>query len=129
MLMDPLANAMSAIKSYENAGKREITMRPASKLIGDVLRVMQEKGFIGEFEIIDDEKAGEIKIELIGKVNNCGVIKPRYAVKHGDYERWEKRYLPAAGVGALVVSTSKGVMAHDAAQEQGVGGRLLAFVY
>ncbi len=129
MLMDPLANALSAIKSHENAGKREITMRPASKLTGDVLRVMQEKGFIGNFELVDDGKAGEFKLELIGKVNNCGVIKPRHAVKRDLFERWEKRYLPAAGFGALIVSTSKGVMAHDAAYEAGLGGRLLAFVY
>ncbi len=90
---------------------------------------MQENGFIGGFEFIDDGKSGKFKAELIGKVNNCGVIKPRYAVKRDGFERWEKRYLPAAGFGTLIVSTSKGVMAHDAAQEKSVGGRLLAFVY
>lgn len=129
MLMDPLANTLSVIKSYEDAGKREVVVTPASRLIGDVLRVMQEKGFIGNFEFIDDGKAGKFRVELIGKVNNCGVIKPRHAVKHGDFERWEKRYLPAAGFGVLAVSTPQGVMGHDAAEEQGVGGRLLAFVY
>lgn len=128
-MMDPLANALSAIKSHENAGKREITLRPASKLTGDVLRVMQEKGFIGNFELVDDEKAGEFKLELIGKVNNCGVIKPRHAVKRDLFERWEKRYLPAAGFGLLLVSTQRGVISHRQAEEQSLGGRLLAFVY
>ena len=129
MLMDPLANALSALKSYEASGKREITLQPASKLIGEVLRVMKEKGFIGEFEFIDDGKAGMYKAELIGKVNNCGVIKPRSPVKSDGFEMWEKRYLPAAGFGVIIVSTSKGVMAHDDAYKKGLGGRLISFVY
>jgi small subunit ribosomal protein S8 len=129
MLMDPLSNALSAIKSHENAGKREVMVTPASRLVGDVLRVMQKKGVIGDFEFIEDGKAGRFRVELIGKINNCGVIKPRHAVKHGEFERWEKRYLPAAGFGVLMVSTARGVVGHDAAEEQGVGGRLLAFVY
>ena len=129
MLMDPLANALSTIKNYERARKREVVIAPASKIIKAVLRVMQEKDYIGEFEFIDDGKAGKFRVELLGRINNCGVIKPRHAVARDDFERWEKRYLPAAGFGVLVVSTSKGVLSHDAAKEQGVGGRLIAFVY
>jgi small subunit ribosomal protein S8 len=129
MLMDPLANAMSAIRSYERARKREIIIAPASKLIGHVLRVMQQEGFIGEFEFIDDGKAGKFRIQLLGKINDCGVIKPRHSVKHDEYEKWEKRYLPAAGFGVLIVSTPKGVMPHKKALEHGLGGRLIAFAY
>lgn len=129
MLMDPLANALSTIMNYERARKREVMVAPASKLIADVLRVMQQEDFIGEFEFIDDGKAGKFRIQLLGKINGCGAIKPRHAVKRGDYEKWEKRYLPATGFGTLVVSTPKGVMPHTQAREQGTGGRLLAYVY
>ena len=129
MLMDPLADALSRIKNYENARKREVVVEPASKLIADVLRVAQQEGFIGEFEFIDDGKAGKFRIALLGKINNCGVIRPRHAVKRDDYEKWEKRYQPAAGFGVLVVSTPKGIMTHAQAREQGMGGRLLAYVY
>lgn len=129
MLMDPLANALSMIKNYEFAGKREVIVSPASKLISEVLLVMQKEGFIGDFEFIDDGKAGKFRIALLGKINNCGVIKPRHAVRKGDFEKWEKRYLPASGFGLLVVSTPKGVMSHSQAKEIGVGGRLVAFVY
>ena len=129
MLIDPLANTLSMIKNYENARKREVVVKPASKLIADVLRVAQQEGFIGEFEFIDDGKAGKFRIALLGKINNCGVIRPRHAVKRDEYEKWEKRYLPAAGFGALVVSTPKGIMTHAQAMEQGMGGRLLAYVY
>lgn len=129
MLMDPLANALSAIKNHEKAKKREIVVAPASKLIADVLRVMQQDCFIGEFEFIDDGKAGKFRIQLLGKINECGVVKPRHAVKRTEYEKWEKRYLPAAGFGTIVVSTPKGIITHVAAKEQGLGGRLLAYVY
>lgn len=129
MLMDPLANALSAIKNHEKARKREIVVAPASRLIADVLRVMQQEGFIGEFEFIDDSKAGKFRIQLLGKINECGVVKPRHAVKRTEYEKWEKRYLPAAGFGTIVVSTPKGIITHAAAKEQGLGGRLLAYVY
>ena len=128
-MMDPLANALSMIKNYENARKREVVVKPASKLIAEVLRIAQKEGFIGEFEFIDDGKAGKFRIALLGKINKCGVIRPRHAVKRDSYEKWEKRYLPAAGFGALVVSTPKGVITHTQAEEQGVGGRLLAYIY
>lgn len=129
MLMDPLANALSMIKNYENARKREVVVKPASKLIAEVLRIAQQEGFIGEFEFIDDGKAGKFRIALLGKINRCGVVRPRHAVKRDGYEKWEKRYLPAAGFGVLVISTPKGVMIHTQAEEQGVGGRLLAYIY
>jgi small subunit ribosomal protein S8 len=129
MLMDPIANALSKIKNYENARKREVVVEPASKIVADILRVAQQQGFIGEFEFIDDGKAGKFRIALLGKINNCGVIRPRHAVKRDGYEKWEKRYLPAAGFGVLVVSTPKGIMTHAQAREQGMGGRLLAYMY
>lgn len=129
MLTDPLANVLSMIKNYENARKREVTVVPASKLIGNVLRLMQQEGFIGEFEFIDDGRSGKFRIQLLGKINDCGVIKPRFAVKRHEYEKWEKRFLPAAGFGTLIVSTPHGVMTHTTAKEQGMGGRLLVYVY
>ena len=37
-------------------------------------------GYIGEFEIIDDHRAGKIVVELNGRLNKCGVISPRFDV-------------------------------------------------
>jgi len=129
MLFDPLANALSKIDNYERARKREVVVSPASKLIREVFQIMQEEGFIGAFEFIDDGKAGKFRVELKGKINKCGAIRPRYATKESEYEKWEKRYLLAAGFGVLVVSTSKGVMTHTKAKELGLGGRLIAYVF
>lgn len=129
MLLDPLANALSKIQNHELARKREVDIAPASKLIDEILRIMREEDFIEKFEFIDDGKAGKFKVMLKGKINGCGVIKPRYSTKHDEYEQWEKRYLPAAGFGILVVSTPQGAMTHKKAMELGLGGRLLAYVY
>jgi len=129
MLLDPLADALSTIKNAEMTGKPDCTLRPASKLIGNVLKVMKEKGYIGDFEFIDDGKSGIFKVQLKGKINKCGVIRPRHAVKNTDFEKWEKRYLPAKGFGSIILTTPDGVMTHSEARDSGIGGELLAYVY
>lgn len=128
MLNDPLSNALSNINMHEKARKQHCIM-PFSRTIGNVLRVMQKHNYIGTFEYIDDPQNGRFKAELLGAINRCGVIKPRHAVRRNEYEKWERRYLPAKGFGILIVSTSRGVMDHMEAQSLGMGGRLLAFVY
>ncbi len=128
MLNDPLANALSNIANNENVRKTVCTI-PASKMIGNVLRILQKYNFIGAFEFIDDGKSGQFNVELMGNINSCGVIKPRHAVSKDGYENFERRYLPARGFGILVVSTPDGVMSHNEAQESGTGGRLLAYIY
>lgn len=128
-LLDPLSNALNTIHNNERRHKRECTVWPASKLMGQVLRVMQKNGYIGEFEFIDDGRAGKYRIQLLGRVNRCGVIKPRYAMKVSEIEDWEKRYLPSRDVGVLIVSTPKGVLSHADARMAKTGGRLLAYVF
>lgn len=128
-LNDPLPNALITIHNNERRHKRECIVWPASKLMGQVLRVMQKNGYIGEFEFIDDGRAGKYRIQLLGRVNRCGVIKPRYAVRIQEIENWEKRYLPSHEVGVLILSTPKGIMSHAEARESRTGGQLLAFVY
>ncbi|NQE46441.1 30S ribosomal protein S8 [ANME-1 cluster archaeon GoMg2] len=128
-LNDPLADALSHIKNIERVGKMECSIKPASKLIGNVLSVMQEGGYIEEFEHEEDGKAGIFKVKLRGKINDCNAIKPRFYVRTREFESWEKRFLPARDFGMLIVTTPKGVMSHAKAVEAGVGGQLLAFVY
>ncbi|MCD6164435.1 MAG: 30S ribosomal protein S8 [Candidatus Odinarchaeota archaeon] len=128
-LLDPLADALSNIMNHELAGKKAVIIKPASKLIGEVLKIMLQEGYIGEFEYIDDGRAGKFRVQLLGRINKCGVIKPRFPVKKKDFEKWEKRYLPAHDIGILIVSTPQGVMTHKEAIKRGIGGRLLAYVY
>ena len=129
MQNDPLNDAMSTIKNAATVGKSECQIKPSSKLIGRVLKVMQENGYINQFEFVEDGKAGVFKVKMQGKINNCGVIKPRYSVKKVDLEQYEARFLPAQDFGVLIISTTEGVISHVKAKELGVGGKLLAFVY
>jgi len=128
MLQDVLADALSAIKNAEKIGKREVVTR-ASKEIRAVFNVMHEHGYIGEFEFIDDGKSGKFRIELNGRVIDANVIKPRYSVKVAEFEKFEKRFLPAREFGILIISTPKGIVDHKKAREMKIGGKLVAFVY
>jgi small subunit ribosomal protein S8 len=129
MLNDPLANALSLMKNAELKGKGICNIQPSSKLIGGVLTLLKDKGYISEFELINDGKSGVYQVKLIGNINNCGVIKPRYPVKREDLEKWESRYLPAREFGLLILTTTKGIVSHSEAKKNGIGGKLLAYVY
>jgi small subunit ribosomal protein S8 len=129
MMNDTLASVMSAVSNAEKIAKKELTVTPISKTIKKVLEIMQANLYVGSFTEIEDTKGNLLKINLLGSINSCGAIKPRYAVKKEDYEKFEKRYLPAKDFGILIVSTSQGLMTHIEAKKKGIGGKLIAFCY
>lgn len=128
-MIDTLSDALISIKNHEKAAKKEIVIRPASKLLGRILKVMQENGYISTYEFIDDGRDGMYKANLLGKINECRAIKPRYSVKRDGFEKYEKRYLPSRDIGMLVVTTPEGIMTHAQAKRHATGGKLLAYVY
>jgi small subunit ribosomal protein S8 len=129
MQNDPLSDALVAMKNAERSGKSTCDVTPASKLLGRILEVMNEAGYIGPYEFIENGKSGVYRVRLNGHINDCGVIKPRYNVQRTDFEKWESRYLPARDFGALILTTTQGVVSHTKAKELGTGGKLLAYVY
>lgn len=126
---DTLAAALANIYNCELKGKSECLITQNSSMIKRVLEIMRDHKYIGEFEELSKEQGGLIKVNLIGGVNRCGVIKPRFSVKKDDYEKYEKRYLLAKGFGMILVSTSQGLMTHDEAIEKNIGGKLVAYCY
>jgi len=128
-LNDPLANVLSKILNCENVSKKELHISPTSKVIKKVLDIMNEKKYVGIYTILKDNRGEILKLNLLGKINKCGVIKPRFAVKNKGFEKFEKRFLPAKGFGILIVSTPQGIMTHEEAKEKNLGGKLLAYVY
>lgn len=129
MLNDSLSNALSSILNSDKMGKKECQIFPSSKTLKKVLDVMNKNDYVGIFKDVEDSKGRSIILNLLGNVNKCGAIKPRAAVKTGNFEKYEKRYLPAKGFGILIVSTNKGIMTHNEAKEKNLGGRLLAYCY
>jgi small subunit ribosomal protein S8 len=129
MLNDTLANTLNNINMATKSGKQECIVKPSSKVIIKVLEMMRDAKYIGSVEVIDDKKSGMIKINLIGGLNKCGAIKPRFPVKTDNFEKFEKRYLPAKDFGFIIVSTPEGLMTHSEAKEKKIGGKIIAYVY
>jgi len=127
--MDPLADALSTMQNNELRNKRDCIIAPASRLIGEVLRVLQMNGYVGKFEFIDDGRMGKFDVQLMGRINKCRAIRPRYSCRTREMEGWEERYLPSKELGILIVSTSQGVKSHREAKELRTGGQLLAYIY
>jgi len=128
MRHDTLSDILTVIKNAEMNGIKEC-MVPSSKIAKEILKIMQKNNYIGSFEFIDDGKSGKFKVELLGRINNCGSIRPRFYITKNDFIRWEKRFLPSVNVGILFVTTPKGIMDHRSAKKEGVGGALLGYIY
>uniref|UniRef100_A0A8D1NRF7 40S ribosomal protein S15a n=1 Tax=Sus scrofa TaxID=9823 RepID=A0A8D1NRF7_PIG len=99
--MNVLADALKSINNAEKRGKRQVLIRPCSKVIVRFLTVMMKHGYIGEFEIIDDHRAGKIVVNLTGRLNKCGVISPRFDVQLKDLEKWQNNLLPSRQFGTM----------------------------
>ncbi|MXQ87569.1 hypothetical protein E5288_WYG017797 [Bos mutus] len=123
-----LADALKSINNAEKRGKRQVLIRPCSKVIVRFLTVMMKHGYIGEFEIIDDHRAGKIVVNLTGRLNKCGLISPRFDVQLKDLE-WQNNLLPSRQFGFIVLTTSAGIMDHEEARRKYTGGKILGFFF
>jgi small subunit ribosomal protein S8 len=130
MQQDPLADALCTIKNAERVSKKECVV-PASNLIKNVLKVMQTHDYIGAFQLLERKRkeGPKFKVELRGKIMDTNVIRPRFSIKLAEFEKWEKRFLPAREFGILILTTPRGVVDHKRAKELGTGGKLLCYVY
>ncbi|KAK1765752.1 40S ribosomal protein S22 [Phialemonium atrogriseum] len=124
-----LHDALKNINNAEKAGKRQVMIRPSSKVITKFLRVMQSHGYIGSFEEIDDHRSGKIVVQLNGRLNKCAVISPRYNIRLVDLEKWVVKLLPARQFGYVILTTSAGIMDHEEARRKHVSGKIIGFFY
>jgi small subunit ribosomal protein S15Ae len=128
--MSVLGDALKTLSNAEKRGKRQVLLRPSSKVIIKFLQVMQKEGYIGEFEFVDDHRAGKIVVNLLGRLNKCGVISPRFDVAVKEIETWVTNLLPSRQFGFLVLTTSAGIMTHTEARTRAnTGGKILGFFY
>ncbi|MFH1589771.1 MAG: 30S ribosomal protein S8 [archaeon] len=128
-LNNPIANVLSFIQNNERLGKNEVITLNNSKMIKGILEIMQREGYLGSFEEIKDSKGNFLKINLIGKVNKVNVIRPQFQIKINQYEKFEKRFLPAKNFGIIIISTNQGLLTHTEAKEKKLGGKLIAYCY
>jgi small subunit ribosomal protein S15Ae len=124
-----LNDCLRAIVNAERLGRRQVLVRPSSKVVIKFLQTMMKHGYIGEFEVVDDHRGKKIVIELLGRINKCGVVTPRFDVGLNDVERWINTLLPSRQFGFLVLTTAEGIMDHEEARKRHVAGKILGFFY
>merc|ERR1712013_754322 len=127
--MSVLNDCLKKIVNAEKAGKRQVMLRPVSKVVVKFLRVMQKHGYINEYEVIDDQRNGKIVVDLNGRLNKCGVISPRFDLKLKNFEKFANALLPSRQFGFVVLTTNKGIIDHNEARKAHIGGKVLGFFY
>ena len=127
--MNVLADCLKSIINAEKRGKRQVLIRPSSKVVLRFLRLMQKDGYIGEFEVVDDHRSNKIVVDLNGRLNKCGVISPRFDISLVDLEQVTTNLLPSRQFGYVVLTTTYGILDHEEARKRHTGGKLLGFFY
>merc|ERR1711959_462181 len=127
--MSVINDALKNIVNAEKAGKRQVMLRPISKVLIKFLRCMQKHGYINEFKIIDDARSGKIVVELNERLNKCGVISPRFDLTLSKFENFVTSVLPSRQFGYVVLTTNQGIMDHEEARKKHIGGKVLGFFY
>ena len=119
---EPKADAKTAKKAKKTAVPEVPEPEPALPTATEIRAAKKA-------ELIEDGRGNLYRVALVGSINSCGVIKPRFAVKRTELEKWEARYLPAQDFGVLILTTTEGVISQTKAKQIGVGGKLIAYVY
>ncbi|OMJ68379.1 hypothetical protein SteCoe_34181 [Stentor coeruleus] len=127
--MNVLADCLKSIINAEKRGKRQVLIRPCSKVVLRFLRLMQKHGYIGEFEVVDDHRSNKIVVDLNGRLNKCGVISPRFDISLVDLDQATTNLLPSRQFGYVVLTTTYGILDHEEARKRHTGGKLLGFFY
>lgn len=123
MSQDTVSDAMNMMMNAKKAGKKRIVVKRVSNLLMKLLEILKED------KMIDFKKEKEGTAIELNEVSTCSAIKPRFNVKVEDIEKYIRRFLPARGVGTIIISTSKGLMKHEDAIKKNMGGSLIAYYY
>lgn len=131
VMTDPIADMLTRIRNA-NTVKHEKMELPASKIKREIADILKREGFVKDYEFIEDNKQGVLRIFLKYGANDAHVItgikrisKPGLRV----YAKADEVPRVLNGLGIAIVSTSKGMLSDKEARNQSVGGEVLAYVW
>ncbi|MBC8537106.1 30S ribosomal protein S8 [Feifania hominis] len=130
-ITDPIADMLTRIRNA-NSAKHDTVEVPSSNMKKSIAEILQTEGYIKNYQVMEDDKQGMIKITLKYGPNKSSVITGlRRVSKPGlrIYSNCEDMPRVMRGLGIAIISTSKGVMTDKKARELNVGGEVLAFVW
>ena len=123
MSQDIVSDILNEIMNAKKAKKTSIVTTRHSKLLMKILELMKRYDYI-------DFKMDEGKLTItIKEVSECKSIKPRFTADKKSLEKYIRRFLPARNFGYVIISTNQGLMTHEEAQENKIGGSLIAYFY
>ena len=126
MSHDVVADALNMIRNAKKAGKENVEIKIISNLLIEILKIMKQEKAIKKYKIDAKEKSITL---TIGELSDCKAIKPRFSCDTNQIEKYRRRYLPSRNLGILIISTNKGLMTHKEAQEENMGGCVIAYFY
>mgnify|MGYP001183572774 CR=1 FL=1 len=131
VMTDPIADMLTRIRNANMVGHEELEL-PASKLKQEIADILKREGFVRDYELVEDNKQGVLRIFLKYGKNNERVISGLKRISKPGLRVYAKAdEVPKVlnGLGIAIVSTSKGVLSDKEARNQAVGGEVLAYVW
>jgi small subunit ribosomal protein S8 len=131
MLTDPVGDMLARIKNA-NKALHETTTMPASRMKEEIARLLKEEGYIKGYRIEKGESFDTLVIELkFGRNRERVITDLRRVSKPGRRVYANKDRLPRVlgGMGVAIMSTSTGIVTSRRAQELGVGGEVVCFIW
>ncbi len=131
MVNDLVADALTRIRNA-SMRKLEVTELLHSKLVESVVKIIQAKGYIESYNVIENGCKKTIKVILkYDEHGNRVITELKMISKQG-----RRVYKPNSeikkfknGYGTIIVSTSKGVLSNEVAHREGVGGELICSIW
>jgi small subunit ribosomal protein S8 len=131
MLNDPISDMLTRIRNA-NRALHETAAMPASRAKVEIARVLKDEGYIKDYRLERGESFDTLVVELkYGRSRERVITDLRRISKPGRRVYARKDRLPRVlgGMGTAIMSTSKGLVTSRTAQELGVGGEVVCFVW
>ncbi len=130
-MTDPIADMLTRIRNANTVGHETVEI-PASKMKRAIAEILKEEGYIADFEMIEDDKQGMIKVTMKYGANKEKVISGIKKISKPGLKVYAKAgEVPKVlgGLGIAIVSTSKGIVSDKEARKLGVGGEVICYVW